>query len=336
MPKVRDLQLHDLPQLRSSLLTSSHLYPEIDKWWDQKVEPDLRARRRLAYVVDDEGAVQGFVIIKPGRRAKVCSLRVNEAIRRKGWATRLFAHAMKALLEGETQEAYVTISEAAHHSVTTFFEALGFARSAPLRDRYVKGVDEFVYACSLRALARYFRAFYSLLASSAAHDLPANENDRRECPPTRTRSYITMSIKPEFAEMILSGSKRVEFRRRFSTKHIGSLVLFYVPKPVGSFMFKAKIADVDKSPTPSLWSEYSDQGGVGRETFEQYFAGCSMGYALQISDVKPLDNPIGLREAVALSDQLNPPQSFRMLRPQRELAELLHGRAALQGDHLWA
>ena len=130
-----------------------------------------------------------------------------------------------------------------------------------------------------------------------------------------------MSIKPQFADAFLRGDKTVEFRRRFSRRHIGATVLFYVARPVGAYAFKGRILNVQAAPKKDLWESYGDVGGVEKEFFVSYFSCLHTGYAIEIGEIEPLAPPVSLHQATAMCPQLRPPQSFKRLHSTDDLVK---------------
>jgi len=105
---------------------------------------------------------------------------------------------------------------------------------------------------------------------------------------------ILMSIKPEYAEAIMSGRKTVEFRRRPLPTNI-DLVLVYATAPVkgivGSFYFEKQF----EAAPHSLWAVYGDLGACTKEDFDRYFKGCETGTAIVITDAYRLSEPLNPR-----------------------------------------
>src|SRR6056297_2366742 len=119
-----------------------------------------------------------------------------------------------------------------------------------------------------------------------------------------------LSIKPEFADKILSGEKRYEFRKtRFSSPSEVDSVYLYASSPaqqlVGSFTFNEII---EGHPT-ELWREFGEESGIENQSrFMDYFSGRSTGYAIEIDEVTALESPIDPRQEVA---NFRPPVSFQ-------------------------
>ena len=313
---IRPAQLEDFLNIREFLLESSSLYPGIEFWWDKRVRPDLELGRRKVLVVDGgDDELEGLFIGKPGKSVKICTLRLRESIRNLGIGRALITEGLKHLLSNETDKFHVTISENAEEGCTAFFESIGFRQIAIEPSRYRSGVDEFVYACPRNEIVEIIQNELSLgidptLFGSKPKFLP---NDR----------ILLMSIRPEFADMILQGRKTIEFRRKFSEKYRGSTIVFYITSPVQQFMFTATISDVAHNEKKNLWRMYNKEGGVSQKVFDQYFSGTEHGYAIQLSNLKQLTNRLKLKHAKRFCPQLRPPQSFQILERKSPLVRAL-------------
>ncbi|OHU78841.1 hypothetical protein BKG84_10980 [Mycobacteroides chelonae] len=120
-----------------------------------------------------------------------------------------------------------------------------------------------------------------------------------------------ISIQPRYAQAILDGRKRVEFRKRTLAKDI-SLAWVYATAPVqrvvGYFTIRQIVADA-----PSvLWARYGSVGCIERHDFDDYYRNSSVGYAIEIQQVWCLSDPPALNVAFP---SVVPPQSFRYVGP---------------------
>lgn len=135
-----------------------------------------------------------------------------------------------------------------------------------------------------------------------------------------------LAIKPEFAEKILSGEKRFEFRRTSfkSTQDINFVYLYSTTpakKIVGGFMSSRTIeADPEQ-----LWELYNQHAGIDRERFMEYFEDIETGYAIQVDDTYRIEEPIDPNE---IFDDFSAPMSFLYLNDERskKLKEYLPAR----------
>ena len=117
---------------------------------------------------------------------------------------------------------------------------------------------------------------------------------------------VLLSIKPEFAEKILSGEKTFEFRRAVFKDPKVSAVVIYASSPVQKVVGEFSIDDVYEMPPAELWEKTSQGSGIDRKYFDAYFEGKRKGYAIKVGRVFCYDSPINLGSLGIKT----PPQSF--------------------------
>lgn len=139
---------------------------------------------------------------------------------------------------------------------------------------------------------------------------------------------VLLSIKPKYADLILAGSKRVEFRRSWAAQEV-SVIVLYSSSPIQKIVGIVEVDDVIFASPTSLWKTCTDKcGGLTREELRAYFAGKSTGVAVLLGSV------FAAAKHVAPSDVINdfiPPQSFRYL-DAREYLKIEKRVAAKKGD----
>ncbi len=114
-----------------------------------------------------------------------------------------------------------------------------------------------------------------------------------------------MSIRPQYADAIFRGEKRYEFRRVIFRKAV-DVVVVYVTTPVCTVVGEFEVQEIICDRVARLWSRTYDKAGVKRELFFDYFAGCEVGYAIGIGNVRKYTRPLDL----ARNFGVRPPQSF--------------------------
>lgn len=313
---IRTAEPDDYARIRDFLLESSHLYPAIDSWWDDRVRPMLERGRRIVLVADDGNSLDGLFIGKPGDSAKLCTLRLRESVRNQGVGRVLLTEGLRRLLASHPSRFHVTISEGAEEGCVPFFESIGFHRIAIQPNRYKMGVDEFVYSSSQREIEEAVRNESSQGMERTLFGIIPQQ--------MANQHTILMSLRPEFADLIVQGRKSVEFRRRFSKKYEGATIVFYITHPVKRFMFTATVAKVDHRPKDELWNSYQAQGAISRYIFDRYFSGTSFGYAIHLSNLTEIPNRLPLKHAQEIDPGLRPPQSFQRLEPRSPLVRALN------------
>lgn len=125
--------------------------------------------------------------------------------------------------------------------------------------------------------------------------------------PTRD---VILSIKPEYSQQIIDGTKKVELRRRFPINiPTGTLAYIYSTSPERALTGIAEIELIAKMPINQLWNSFSHVSGIERSRFDEYFSGLDKGFGIVFSKVYALKKSIGLQE---LRERFNfePPQSF--------------------------
>ena len=134
----------------------------------------------------------------------------------------------------------------------------------------------------------------------------------------KARTQLLISVKPRFAHAILRGDKLVELRRVRPNLTKGDEIILYESSPTCAVVARAKVAELIEATPLSLWRLIHEESGVTRQEFNQYFAGRSRAFAIRLSDVQELDEPIGLRELRRAVPGFAPPQSYHYLRPERQ------------------
>src|SRR5215470_9075562 len=123
---------------------------------------------------------------------------------------------------------------------------------------------------------------------------------------------VLLSIKPEFAELILSGEKRYEFRRVCFRNSGVHTVLIYATLPIGKVVGQFDIEEVISDSPMRLWERTKSFAGLTRSLFRQYFSGRTVAYALAIRNPRRFARPLDLSKFVPSGTA---PQSFCYVAP---------------------
>lgn len=120
---------------------------------------------------------------------------------------------------------------------------------------------------------------------------------------------IVLSIKPVYANAILSGKKTVEFRKNGIPTDIKKIVLYATQpeqKIVGYFDIKDCIVDHPSS----LWESYGDQGHINFDDFNSYYKQKTSGKCFLIEKTYKFKFPVTLSKCKSFTKS---PQSFAYL-----------------------
>jgi predicted transcriptional regulator len=120
-----------------------------------------------------------------------------------------------------------------------------------------------------------------------------------------------ISIHPEHVAHILSGQKRIEFRRTWAARPV-TRILIYSTAPEQRLVAVATIKKTVRESPRALWAYATTHGpGITRERLLKYLTGKQTGVALHLSEVQQLKQPLALQKLLPRGSR--PPQSFRYL-----------------------
>lgn len=117
---------------------------------------------------------------------------------------------------------------------------------------------------------------------------------------------VLLSIKPKYAEMILSGDKKYEFRRAiFKSKSVKKVVI-YASSPISKVIGEFEIDHILSLDIAELWMRTMKYSGIDKDFYESYFEGKDVGHAIKVKKVKRYSKHKELQEF----DIKHAPQSF--------------------------
>lgn len=119
---------------------------------------------------------------------------------------------------------------------------------------------------------------------------------------------VLLSIRPKYAEAIMDGSKRYEFRRLVFKNRNVNRAFVYSTAPVQRVIGTFAVGKILRAEPMILWDQLKEYAGIEEDEFFGYFAGRREGYAIEIKDAQPFSKPLDPWEIGA---SFVPPQSFR-------------------------
>jgi len=116
---------------------------------------------------------------------------------------------------------------------------------------------------------------------------------------------ILLSINPIHVDSILNGSKGYEFRKVQCKKKVSKIII-YSTSPVMKIVGEADIEIVLKRSPEDIWKITSEQAGVDKKFFDDYYKGKDFAIAYKLRNVKKYT------KVKSLSDYglISAPQSF--------------------------
>ena len=115
-----------------------------------------------------------------------------------------------------------------------------------------------------------------------------------------------MSIHPEFAQLILDGKKKVEFRKTCFASEVSHVVI-YATTPLKKVVGYFEVEKIHVGSPKTLWQSYSEVAGISERFFQDYYQNFREGVAIEVGQVYSLDHALSLD---CISGSLVAPQSY--------------------------
>ena len=288
----------DLLILRELIISNEEMYPSIRRWFSDKVIPGLKSSERVAYLAYENDRPIGAAILKLGSNTKICHVCIHEDFRDLDLGQIVFTQLVLRSRK-HANRIHFTLPEGLWSSRAGFFESFGFLSAEKSRRQYRRSETEL--SCSA-PMARVWSAILKKLPNLVRKFMPDRGLQKNE---------LLMSIKPTYAQRILGNKKRVEIRKKFSAKWIGSRAILYSTRPVSALVGEASIDSVCSGKPEDVWSVYSPYIDCSRAEYQSYVGASSEVYAIEFGDVMSYPVPVPISELSRLMGYgLRPPQSF--------------------------
>lgn len=123
--------------------------------------------------------------------------------------------------------------------------------------------------------------------------------------PIEEDKNIILSIRPIFAEKILSGEKKYEYRKRLCAKKV-SKIYIYETAPVKKIIGEVEVIKKLKMKKEKLWKQTQKFSGISKEFYGKYFEKQEYACAYELGESKKYSDPVTL-ESIGVNYI---PQSF--------------------------
>ena len=121
---------------------------------------------------------------------------------------------------------------------------------------------------------------------------------------------MNLSLRPRFADAILSGVKTVELRRNEPKIRVPTLAPIYASIPVLALLGTCIVTSVESGHLADLWQVHGAGSGLDHRELLRYFEGVQAGSALSLASRKRFSRLIPLVELRSRPKGFRPPQSF--------------------------
>lgn len=120
---------------------------------------------------------------------------------------------------------------------------------------------------------------------------------------------VLISIKPQYVNEIIAKKKRVEFRKKFTSRNIDK-VYIYSSSPQKKIVAYFKIKKIDKDIPSHIWSRYGIIGGIDKVDFFNYYANKNEAIAILFEDLCIFRTPINPYD---IFPDFYPPQNYMFI-----------------------
>lgn len=119
------------------------------------------------------------------------------------------------------------------------------------------------------------------------------------------KENIILPIKPAYADKILSGEKKYEYRKKLCRKEVNKIYI-YSTAPVKMIIGEVEVVNKISMGKENLWRETKRYAGITKKFYDQYFEYQEYACAYEIGEVKQYRLPVTL-ESIGIEYV---PQSF--------------------------
>ena len=118
---------------------------------------------------------------------------------------------------------------------------------------------------------------------------------------------VLLSVKPKYAEKIVEGKKKYEFRRAIFKKQNIEKVYIYSSSPVSKIVAAFEIEKILKDSPEKIWTLCQKYAGISKKDFFAYFKNSEMAFAIEIGYIDSFKEYI---DPFKIIENFKPPQSF--------------------------
>ncbi|MDZ7721467.1 MAG: ASCH domain-containing protein [candidate division KSB1 bacterium] len=102
---------------------------------------------------------------------------------------------------------------------------------------------------------------------------------------------VILSIKPIYAKAIMSGIKKVEFRKKIFKKPVDK-VFVYSSSPEKKIIGYFRIGEIVEDSPERLWEKFSKVGGISKKDFFEYYKNVETGFSIGIDTYEEFEEGV--------------------------------------------
>lgn len=106
---------------------------------------------------------------------------------------------------------------------------------------------------------------------------------------------VLMSIKPEYVEKILNGTKKYEYRKMKTKLDIDKIII-YSTNPVKKVVAEVEVKNILIDTPENIWNKTKEYSGTTKKFYDAYFKNKKEAIAYELYEIIIYDNPKTLSE----------------------------------------
>lgn len=147
-------------------------------------------------------------------------------------------------------------------------------------------------------------------------------------------NQVLISLKPEYGDMMLSGSKTVELRNRIVRIEPCTKVWIYVKRPIAKIVALANVEYVIHDEPLVVWTRFREQMCIEWVQFKEYVRDRDLVSAIVLYDITELPQPISIGGIRRVVRAFQPPQFYLRIAPESGLFRILNNDIGIREDGL--
>ncbi|MCP9237951.1 ASCH domain-containing protein [Lewinella sp. JB7] len=125
------------------------------------------------------------------------------------------------------------------------------------------------------------------------------------------KEALLISVKPQYVDRILDGTKTIELRKVKPRQADVQLVIIYCTYPNKEVACICKIEEILEMNPTDLWNNYNDWLGIEKASFFDYYQKSTKAVGIKIKDVVALPRELSLDEVRRRLPGFSPPQTYQ-------------------------
>jgi predicted transcriptional regulator len=125
------------------------------------------------------------------------------------------------------------------------------------------------------------------------------------------KKYLFISVKEQYTNRILDGTKRIELRKSRPSVSAGDYVIIYCTSPVKAIVGVAQVDELICHTPQQMWKLHSKKLGIDRKDYFDYYVDSDKAIGIVLSQVKKLSYGICLNIIKQHLPRFTPPQTYK-------------------------